>query len=102
MDRFHDLIRSQPLAGHILLVNTPDAADIFAVFGILNIPIAGQLIALVPVLASTLAIALACDGGVAAKGPPDPARRKHQVDTGQHVLDSFALMLNPASVQQKA
>ena len=54
------------LSRQVLLVDAPDFADVTPVLGIFDIPIAWELIALMSVLASPLAIALAGDGGVAA------------------------------------
>ena len=101
MDRLHDLVSGQALAGHVLLVNAPDAADVLAVFGIFDVPVARELIALVAVLASALAVALAGDRGVAAVRLADAPGGKHEVDAGQNVLDALALVLDPARMQQK-
>src|SRR5579875_1898405 len=62
---------------------------------------AGQLIALLAMFASALAVALAGDGGVATAWPTDAARSKDHVDGAQHVLDAVCVMLDTARVQQK-
>ncbi len=67
-----------------------------------DVAAAGELIALLAVLASALAVALAGDGGVAAAGPPDAAGGEDHVDRTEDVLYAVAVVLDAARVQQKA
>ena len=60
--------------------------------------LARQLIALLPVLAAALAVALAGDHGAAAAFPTDVAGGQRQVDQRRAVLHAFGLMLQSARV----
>src|SRR4029079_11368121 len=59
-------------------------------------------VALLPLLACTLAVSLAGDHRVAAALAADAAGRGDQVERGQAVLDPFGMMLDAARVEQKA
>jgi len=56
----------------------------------------------VAVLASSLPVALARDGGHATAGFAELARGEPEVDGGEHVVDAFGLLLNPPGVQHHA
>jgi hypothetical protein len=51
--------------------NVPDFRDELPVVRVRNVARAGQLVALLTVFASALTVALTCNRGVAAVGPPD-------------------------------
>ena len=68
--------------------------------GIVNLPLARQLVALLSVLASSLAIALAGDHRAARAFATDVAGGETQIDDGRTVLDAFRLMLDAARVQR--
>src|SRR6185369_15920580 len=59
---------------HRLRVDAPHFRDIGAVFGVLDVALARELVALLAVLAAALAVALAGDRSVAAALPADPPR----------------------------
>ena len=101
MNRLHDFVGGESFAGHVLFVNAPHLADVFAMLGILDVAVARKLVALVAVFASALAVTLTGDGGVAAVRFADASGGEHEIDAGQHVLDAFALVFDAARVQQK-
>ena len=59
----------------------------------------GKLVALLPVLAAALAVALPGDHGAARAFAPDVAGGEAQVDQRQAVLDAFGLVLEAARMQ---
>ena len=73
-----------------------------AVLRVVDVAAAGQLVALLAVLAAALAVGLAGDGGVAAALAADSARRQHHVDGAKAVLDAVAVVLDAAGVQEEA
>ena len=76
VDLAEHLVRVDARAGHVLLVDAPDAGDVLAVLGVGDVAPARELIALLPVLASALAVGLADDRAVAALRLADAARRR--------------------------
>ena len=102
VDRLEHLHRRLALVGELLVGDPPHAADVRAVLGVLDVAVAGQLVALVAVLAPALPVALPGDGAVAASGPADAARGQHQVDQAQHVLHALGVLFHAAGVQQEA
>src|SRR5262249_57494627 len=67
-------------------------------FGIADGTLAGKLVALLPVFASTLAVALACDHGATGPFAADITGCETQIDQCKTVLHSFCLMLDAARV----
>src|SRR5262245_43791358 len=63
---------------------------------------AGELVTLLPVLTSTLAIGLSSNRRVAAAGTPKAPRGEHDVDGAETVLHTVAVVLDAARVHQKA
>ena len=61
MDRFDELLRGESLAGDVGFVAVPHLGHRGTVLRVGDVAVAGQLIALVAVLASALAIALPGD-----------------------------------------
>ena len=74
--------------------------DVRAVLGVRDVAVAGELVALVAVLASALAVALAGDRRHAAAGLAELAGGEAEVDRGKDVVDAFGLLLDAAGVQQ--
>ena len=70
--------------------------------GIADVAPARQLIALLPVLATALPVGLTDDRAVAALRLADPARREHQVDRAEAVLDAVRVMFDAAGVKEEA
>src|SRR5262249_7212834 len=81
--------------------NAPNSGDVGAVLVILDVAAAGQLVALLAMLAPALAVALSRDGRVAAAFAADPARRQYEVDGAQDVLHAVAVVLDAAGVHQE-
>ena len=73
-----------------------------SVFGILDVACTGQLIALLALLAPTLTIALPGHHGVAAPLASDSTGGEHELNGRHAVLDALRVVLDPASVQEKA
>ena len=59
--------------GQLLLIDAPDASDVFAVLRVGDVAPAWKLIALLPVLATTLTVGLSDDRAVPALGFADSA-----------------------------
>jgi hypothetical protein len=73
-----------------------------AVLGVGDVAVAGELVALVAVLAAALPVALTGDGGHPAAGLAELAGGEAEVDGGEHVVDAFGLLLDAAGVQHHA
>src|SRR5262249_50219912 len=74
------LVSVHSRAGNLLFVNAPDFRYVSAVFGVADVARAGQLIALLAVLAPALAVALTRNRRVAAALSSDAPRSQHNVD----------------------
>ena len=98
----HKFICGEPFSRQFFFVDAPDLADVTPVLGIFDVTVAGKLIALMTMLAPALAVALAGDRGVAAIRLANAAGREHEIDAGNHVLDSLGMVLDAARVQQEA
>ena len=70
------------------------------VLGVGDVAVAGELVALVAVLAAALAVALAGDRRHAAARLAELAGRQTEVDRGEHVVDALGVLLDAAGVQQ--
>jgi hypothetical protein len=91
-----------PLPGISRFVAAPHLGDRGAVLGVGDVAVAGQLVALVAVLAPALAVALPGDGGHPAAGLAELAGGEPEVDGGEHVVDALGLLLDAAGVQHHA
>ena len=69
------------------------------VLGVGDVAVAGQLVALVAVLAAALAVALPGDRRHAATGLAELAGGEPEVDRGEHVVDALGVLLDAAGVQ---
>ncbi len=65
-----------------------------AVLGVGDVAVAGELVALVAVLAAALAVALPGDRRHAAAGLAELAGGQPEVDRGEHVVDALGLLLD--------
>src|SRR5207253_913841 len=81
--------------------HAPDADDMGAVLLVLDDAAAGQLVALLAMLAAALTIALPGDRGVAAALTTDAAAGQDHVDRTETVLHAMRVMLNAAGVHQE-
>jgi hypothetical protein len=70
-----------------------------AVLGVGDVAVAGELVALVAVLASALAVALSGDRGDTTAGFAELAGGEPEVDRGEHVVDALGLLLDATGVQ---
>ena len=61
VDRLHDLLSRQALAGDLVDVHAPHRGHVGPVLGVGDIAIAGELVALVSLLPASLAVALSGD-----------------------------------------
>ncbi len=99
VDRFDQLLRRQALAGDVGFVAVPHLCHRGTVLGVGDVTVAGQLVALVAVLATTLAVALPGDRRHPATGFAELAGGEPEVDRGEDVVDPFGVLLDPAGVQ---
>ncbi len=102
VDLAEDLVGVHAAVRQFRRIDAPHLGDVGAVLRVLDVAAAGQLIALLAVFASALAVALAGDGGVAAALAADAAGRQHHVDGAETVLDAVRVMLDAAGVQEEA
>src|SRR5262249_33081502 len=82
--------------------DAPDLGHVGSMLGVREVPHAGKLVALLAVLAPTLAVRLAGDRPVAATLAADPPRGEHDVDPAQAVLHAVAVVLYAPGVEQEA
>jgi hypothetical protein len=102
VDRLHELIRGEPFSRQLFFLDPPDLADVTPMLGVFDVPVAWELVALVAVLASALAIALTGNRSVAAIWLANAAGGEHQINAGAHVLHSLGLVLDTARMHEKA
>ena len=99
VDRFDQLLRRQALAGDVGFVAVPHLRDRGPVLGVGDVAVAGQLIALVAVLAAALAVALPGDRRDPAARFAELAGGQPEVDRREHVVDTLGVLLDAAGVQ---
>src|SRR5690606_21133179 len=85
MNGFYYFVGRKPLARHIFLIYAPYAGDVFPVFGVGNIAVAGELVAFVSVFASALSVALSGDGTIATIGFSYSSGSQHQINAPQYI-----------------
>src|SRR5262249_42741524 len=88
--------RRQRLGRH-----TPHGGHMRTMFGIREVSSTGQLIALLAVLTTTLAIGLSRDSRIPAAFASDTSRCQHDIDGAETVLDAVTVMLDAARVHEK-
>jgi hypothetical protein len=86
-------------AGQGLGGDAPDPRDVLAGRGVVDPPVARQLIGLLAVLAAALAVALAGQGPEARGGAPGEAEGEGHVGEGQRVAHAPRLLLGAAGGQ---
>ncbi len=101
-ERVEQLVGALPLARQRRGVDAPDARDRRAVVGVFDQPVAGELIGLLAVLTSPLAVPLTGQAAVAAVRLADLAEREHQVGEGDDGVGAFRLLLRAAPGEQHA
>ena len=100
VDQVHDLLRRDARPGNLVRPNTPHLGDMLARRRIVDRSLAGQLVALLAVLAAALPVALAGDHRGAAAFPPDVSGGQRDVDHGQTVLHALGMMFQSARVHR--
>ena len=95
VDRLDDLLGGDPLTRDLVLVAAPHRRDVGPVVGVRDVAVAGELVALVAMFPTALAVALPGDRRHAAPRLAVLAGGQAEVDRGQHVLRAFALLLDP-------
>src|SRR5207245_6845056 len=91
------LVGGAARAGDLLLLDLPDLCEMAPRRGIVDAPVAGELIGFLPVLAAALSVALPGQAAVAGEGPALPAEGERDVDESERVGDSLHLLLGPAA-----
>ena len=100
--RVEELVGALSLARQVVGVDVPDPRDLRPVLGVLDEAVAGELVRLLPVLASPLPVALPGDAAVSAERLADLAQRQHQVDERQHRVGALRLLLGASARQHHA
>ena len=91
----------RPLPGISSTSQPHTDATCCAVLGVGDVAVAGELVALVAVLAAALAVALAGDRATRrSPGLPNLPVARPRLMHDEHVLDALGLVLDPAGVQQ--
>ena len=92
-ERVQQLVRALPLARQLVGLDAPAARDDEPILGILDQPVAGELVGLLPVLASALPVALPGQATVAARRSAHLAEREHQVGEREDRVGPLRLLL---------
>ena len=92
----------QTLARDRLLRHAPHARDVPSVLPVLDVARSGEVVAFLPLLTSSLPVALPSDHRVPASLAADAARPDHQVERGHAVLHAFRVVLDSARMKQEA
>src|SRR5437867_3456301 len=101
MHQLDDLFGRVALARHLGLSDLPDLGDILAMLRVLDVAIAGELVALVAVFSPALSVPLPGDGPIPAAWTSEASGRQHQVDAGEHVLHALGVVLDAPRMHQK-
>ena len=102
VNRLHDFDCGVSGLRNLVRLDAPDFGHMFSRFRIRYGALAGQLIALLSVFASALAIALAGDHGAARAFPADVAGRQAYVDQRKNVFHTLRLMLDAARMKRES
>src|SRR5579864_4997102 len=92
VDGFHDLFGAVARLGKFFRPNAPDAGNVFASGWVRERSLAGKLVALLSMLASTLAVSLAGNHRRTRTLAPNISRSKSNVEHSQAVFHAFGLM----------
>ena len=95
-ERVEQLVRRAPRSGQRLRVHAPHAGDVGARRRVVDHPVAGQLVGLLPVLAAALTVALAGETAVAGERRAGQPQRERDVDPGQHRGGALGVLLGTA------
>ena len=93
------LVRGQAGLRQLGRIDSPDACHVGTIGRIGQLAVAGQLVGLLPVLATALAVPLPGDGAVAGEGSARQPQRQRQVDEGLGGVGAAAVLLSTASGQ---
>src|SRR5438105_498205 len=99
MDHVHDHLGGMPLSRKLFVRDPPDTADVGSVLAVLNVAVSRELVTLVAVFASALAVPLASYRAVPATGPADPAGGQHQVDACDDIVHALGVVFDAPRVQ---
>ena len=77
-------------------LDAPDARHVGARVGVDDLAVAGELVALLAVLAPALPVALAGEGAVAAARAAGQAEQQGEVDRGRRGVGAVDVLLDPA------
>src|SRR5690606_26391888 len=102
VDLADDLVGVHARLRQLLGRHPPDLGDVRPILGVDQVAAARQLVALLAVLAATLAVALAGDRRVATVWASDASRGQHDVDRAEHVRHAVRVVFEAAGVHQKA
>src|SRR5215831_5605731 len=92
----------QALVRDRFLGYSPHLSHMLAMFGVLDVAGAGELVAFLSLFAGPLAVALASDHSVAAAGAADSSRSDHKIDCRHAVVHALGVVLDTARVEEKA
>ena len=98
VDSVHDFLRAVARLGKFFGLDAPDAGNVLASGGIRERTLPWKLVALLPMLASALAVSLAGNHRGTSALAPDISGGKSNVEHRQAILYAFGLMLQSPSV----
>src|SRR5712664_2652490 len=84
-------------ARDLLLLHVPDLREVAPGSRIVDAPVPGELVRLLPVLAAALSVALSGETAVTGEGLARLAQGERDVDEGERVGDALRLLLGPAA-----
>ena len=87
---------TRPGPGSVGRVDAPHPGDVRAGRRVVDLPVAGQLVGLLPVLAAALAVALAGEAAVPGAGAAGQAEGEGQVDERGDRVDALGVLLGAA------
>ncbi len=89
----------RPLPGRLSGGDPPHPRDVLAGDGVVDHPVAGELVGLLAVLAAALAVALAGEAAVAGELAARHPQRERHVDPAEHGRGALAVLLGAAGGQ---
>ena len=95
-ERVEQLVRGHARSGQVVGGHAPHPGDVRAGRRVVDPPVAGELVGLLPVLPPALAVALPGEAAVAGAGAAGQAEGEGQVDEGGDRVDALGVLLGAA------
>src|SRR5690606_4135957 len=99
MDCLHDLDRRVSGPWDLIRINTPHRGNMLPGFRVVDVTLAWELITLLTMLTSPLAVALTGDHHAAGTLPAEIPRGQEDVQHRENILHTFGVMLDSSGMQ---